>query len=116
MERESKTAVTALLAGIAVAITSCTTMIRPVQCQGEPHQCNEVHDARFCEYEATESDGRDCDELGLAATSRFCVVSAHKCVLETSYQVSGRRCKVTQVEMLRASGECTPGLPTFMAP
>jgi len=116
MELASKTAVVTLFAGAAIVVTSCTTMIRPVQCQGPPHQCNEVHDAKFCEYEATESDGIDCAELGLAASSHFCVVTGDSCVLETTYQVPGRRCRVTQLEMLREGGECRPGLPTFMAP
>lgn len=114
--RMSKPARALLLTGTAIVVTSCTTAIRPVQCQGGPRQCNEVHDARFCEYEAVESEGSDCADLGLVTSSHFCVVAAHKCVLETSYQVSGRRCTVKQLDMVRAGGECTPGLPTFMAP
>jgi len=116
MERTSKTAGMALLTGVALVGTSCTTMIRPVQCQGTPYQCNEVHDATFCEYEATESNGADCAELGLSAPSHFCVVTGAACVLETNYQVPDRSCRVTQLEMIRESGECRPGLPTFMAP
>jgi hypothetical protein len=116
MERPSKNTTTALLAGAAIVLASCTTTIRPVQCQGPPHQCNEVHDAKFCEYEATESEGPDCSELGLSGSSRFCVVTAATCVLETTYEVPGRHCRVTELEMLREGGECRPGLPTFMAP
>jgi hypothetical protein len=116
MERTSKTAGTALLAGIAIVGTSCTTMIQPVQCPGTPYQCNEVHDATFCEYEATASEGADCAELGLSTSSHFCVVTGAACVLETNYQVPDRSCRVTQLEMIREGGECKPGLPTFMAP
>jgi hypothetical protein len=114
--RTSNTARALLLTGTAVIVTSCTTAIRPVQCTGAPHQCNEVHDARFCEYEAVESEGPGCADLGLATSSHFCVVAAHRCMRETSYKVSGRHCTVTQLAMVRAGGECSSGLPTFMAP
>jgi hypothetical protein len=107
---------TAILVATALAVTSCTTAMRPVQCQGEPHRCNELHDARFCEYASVASEGSECAALGLATSSQFCVVTANACVLETTYQVSGRHCRVTQLQMLREGGECTPGLPTFMAP
>jgi hypothetical protein len=116
MDRPSKTSATALLAGAAIVVTNCTTMIRPVHCQGTPHQCNEVHDATFCEYEAIASEGADCAELGLSTSSHFCVVTGDTCVLETNYQVPDRSCRVTQLKMIREGGECRPGLPTFMAP
>ena len=114
--RPSKTARALLLTATAIVVTSCTTAIRPVDCQGGPHRCNEVHDARFCEYEVVESEGPGCAELALATSAQFCVVTANKCVLETTYQVSGRQCTLTQLHMLRVGAECTPGLPTFMAP
>jgi hypothetical protein len=116
MDLASKNAAVALLAVAAVVATSCTTMIRPVHCPGQPYQCNEVHDATFCEYRATKSEGPDCAELGLSASSHFCVVTGATCVVETSYAVPDRLCRVTQLEMLREGGECRPGLPTFMAP
>jgi hypothetical protein len=107
---------TALSLATALVLTSCTTAIRPVQCRGGPHQCNQVHDAKFCEYQVVSSEGADCAALDLTTPSQFCVVAASACMLDATFAVSGRHCRVTQLQMLREGGECAPGLPTFMAP
>jgi len=108
--------VTRAIAALAVCawMTSCTTSLTPVACNGGAFTCNQRRDVRFCEREATEVQGADCPSVRLAPGQRFCVVvsSASNCA-STSYEVRGMRCKVVDYRAVQEGAECSAGTPTF---
>jgi hypothetical protein len=103
-----------LFSGV-LSVSSCTTFIEPVKCQGPPFTCNEHTDVKFCEYEALSVQGADCSDLGLAPVKDFCVVTTTGCV-HTSYAVKGRDCRVQEYRAVRDWRQCPAGTPTFNAP
>jgi hypothetical protein len=99
---------------IALALTRCTTFVRPTTCTPGSTSCGNLSDARFCEYVARSVAGHDCAALGLFESARFCVVRAGGCT-DTTYAVRQRDCQVVEYERLRdsARSDCPPGTPTF---
>jgi hypothetical protein len=99
---------------VALAVASCTTYLRPVECRGGPFKCNEPLDVAFCEYVATSVEGSDCARLGLADGKSFCVVTHDRC-RSTRYALRDADCRVVRYEPVREFRECSPGTPTFDA-
>jgi hypothetical protein len=101
---------------LVAALSSCVTYIRPVECQGDRRfRCNEHHDIKYCEYEALDVAGPDCDGLGIATSRHFCVVDTGTCV-RTHFAVKDRRCDVISHRNLGQWSECPSGVPTFEDP
>ena len=114
----SRFAAGSILATLFVTATSlagCTTGIHPVNFEVGAYRCQPgSRDVKFCENEAVEVEGPDCDSLGLAASKPFCVVTpSHSSCIETHYEVTGKNCKVLQYRALREWRVCSPGTPTF---
>lgn len=102
-----------LLAG-AIALAGCKTAMRPVTCEQRPYACTGERDVKFCESEVVAAEGAGCAALGLAASGRFCFVTpAETSCVRTTYEVTGRDCRVVEYRGIREWRECSPGTPTF---
>ncbi len=99
---------------VAAAAASCTTFVQPTTCEPGSTSCGGIHDARFCEYEATAVEGAACAGLGLVEAKPFCVVTT-ACV-HTNYAVRDQDCKVLRYKAVRDAmrAECPPGAPVFV--
>jgi hypothetical protein len=107
--------VASLVLAEAALLSSCTTYVQPVKCEGPPFSCNERTDVKFCQYRAVALEGSECAAVGLVASRDFCVVTATACV-DTTYAVKDRDCKVLEYTAVRAWRMCPAGTPTFNAP
>jgi len=112
---EAMTSTRHMTALLLVTLSSCTTAIQPVKCEGGPFRCNERADVKFCEYQAVAVQGTDCADVGLVESKNFCVVTKARCV-DTSYSVKGRDCRVLEYRAVRQWRECSQGTPTFVDP
>jgi hypothetical protein len=110
-----KRRVAGLVAITLAAVTGCVTYIEPTSCEPGATACAGIHDARFCEYLATQVEGSACARLGIVETRPFCVVSTGSCV-ETNYALKDQDCRVLRYEAVRDAmrAECPTGAPTFV--
>jgi hypothetical protein len=99
----------------ALSLAGCTTTIHPIQCKGGPYRCGEdSRDVKFCEDEAVVVAGRDCAEMGIKPSKRFCIVKREdETCSDKQYELKGRDCTVKEYRAVRQWRECSPGTPTF---
>jgi len=100
---------------LLVALTDCTTYVRPVACGGEAFRCGDLSEVRFCESLAEAVEGADCAKVGLATSRRFCFVSRGPCA-GTRYVLAGGDCEVVEYTRVREGATCSAGTPVFGAP
>jgi hypothetical protein len=100
---------------IAMALTACTTYVKPTTCEAGSTACGGLHDARFCEYRAVAVEGMDCANLAITPSHPFCVVTTQACI-ETHYSVKGRDCRVLRYDRMldSARDECPRDVPMFV--